>query len=222
MVDNRQTCLYHVAMVDVEPSLSARDRLLKAADELFYDEGVHTVGIDRVLAHAGVAKASLYSTFGSKDELVREYLRGRDDRLRARIEACVARATDPRARILAAFDGLAERVNEGAYLGCAFMRACAEEPAGPSTAREVTNAHRSWRHDLFKRLAKDAGASDPLAMSRQLALLYDGAAVAASLDGHKKAPLEARRAAELLLDSETSALRRKGAKRAAARKTRTK
>jgi hypothetical protein len=59
-------------------------------------------------------------------------------------------------------------------------------------------------------------------MSRQLALLYDGAAVAASLDGHKKAPLEARRAAELLLDSETSAVRRKGAKRAAARKTRTK
>ena len=56
---------------------SARERLLAAANELFYNEGVHTVGIDRVIEQAGVAKASLYNTFGSKDELVRAYLEGR-------------------------------------------------------------------------------------------------------------------------------------------------
>ena len=55
---------------------SARERLLTAANELFYAEGVHTVGIDRVIERAGVAKASLYNTFGSKDELVRVYLEG--------------------------------------------------------------------------------------------------------------------------------------------------
>ena len=55
---------------------SARERLLAAADELFYEEGVHTVGIDRVIEHAGVAKGSLYNTFGSKDELIRAYLEG--------------------------------------------------------------------------------------------------------------------------------------------------
>ena len=58
---------------------SARERLLAAADELFYEEGVHTVGIDRVIERAGVAKASLYNTFGSKDELVRAYLTSRHD-----------------------------------------------------------------------------------------------------------------------------------------------
>jgi AcrR family transcriptional regulator len=56
---------------------SARERLLAAANELFYNEGVHTVGIDRIIEHAGVAKASLYNTFGSKDELVRAYLETR-------------------------------------------------------------------------------------------------------------------------------------------------
>ncbi|HEY4188196.1 MAG TPA: helix-turn-helix domain-containing protein, partial [Polyangia bacterium] len=53
---------------------SPRDRLLSAANELFYEEGVRAVGIDRVIERAGVAKASLYSTFGSKEELVRSYL----------------------------------------------------------------------------------------------------------------------------------------------------
>ena len=57
--------------------VSARERLLRAADELFYEEGIHTVGIDRIIERAGVAKATLYSAFGSKDELVRAYLRER-------------------------------------------------------------------------------------------------------------------------------------------------
>jgi len=56
---------------------SARERLLAAADELFYEEGVCTVGVDRILKQAGVARASLYSTYGSKDELIRAYLAGR-------------------------------------------------------------------------------------------------------------------------------------------------
>ena len=56
---------------------SARDRLLAAADELFYEEGIHTVGIDRIIEKAGVAKATLYSVFGSKEELIRAYLAAR-------------------------------------------------------------------------------------------------------------------------------------------------
>src|SRR4051812_17426026 len=70
-LDYVQTCLYCQVMPATKPEGSARDRLLAAANELFYEEGVHTVGIDRVIERAGVAKASLYSTFGSKDGLVR-------------------------------------------------------------------------------------------------------------------------------------------------------
>jgi len=74
---------------------SVRERLLAAADELFYNEGVHTVGIDRVIEHAGVSKASLYALFGSKDELIRAYLDRRHEARRRRIEQAVARLQHP-------------------------------------------------------------------------------------------------------------------------------
>ena len=74
---------------------SARDRLLDAANELFYDEGVHTVGIDRVIERAGVAKASLYNTFGSKDELVRAYLEARHAQTAGRITRYLERYSSP-------------------------------------------------------------------------------------------------------------------------------
>ena len=74
---------------------SARERLLAAADELFYEEGVHTVGIDRVIEHAGVAKGSLYNTFGSKDELIRAYLEGRHARMAQRITGRWSATTRP-------------------------------------------------------------------------------------------------------------------------------
>ena len=78
----------------------ARERLLGAADELFYEQGIHTVGIDKIIERAGVAKASLYATFGSKEELVRAYLEGRQEARRARIESHLARHKHPRERIL--------------------------------------------------------------------------------------------------------------------------
>ena len=101
---------------------SARDRLLEAANELFYDEGVHTVGIDRVIERAGVAKASLYNTFGSKDELVRAYLEGRHARITARITRYLERYSDPRDRLLGVFEAQGELFAEPGYRGCAFVK----------------------------------------------------------------------------------------------------
>src|ERR1700753_664560 len=86
-----------------------RERLLDAASELFYAEGVQSVGIDRVIERAGVAKASLYSTFGSKEELVRAYLEGRREFTFERLLAAIAAAgDDPVQRILAVFDSQAD------------------------------------------------------------------------------------------------------------------
>src|SRR3954464_2204431 len=99
---------------------SARGRLLAAAVELFYAEGVHTVGIDRVIEHAGVAKASLYNAFGSKDELVRAYLERRRDRRKQRITDELARHRSPRAKVLAVFDVLGRIGSAPGYRGCAF------------------------------------------------------------------------------------------------------
>src|SRR5713101_5353293 len=104
---------------------SARDRLLAAADELFYAEGVHVVGVDRIVERAGVTKASLYNTFGSKDELVRAYLENHFRRRQARI----ANKT-PRERILAVFAEVEGLLAGSAFRGCRFISAAAESQPG--------------------------------------------------------------------------------------------
>src|ERR1700734_1908215 len=106
---------------------SARERLLAAASDLFYDEGVHTVGVDRIVAHAGVAKATLYTLFGSKDGLVRAYLTERHDRVRDRMtRELAARYTTPRQRLLGVFEVQGLLFAEPDFRGCAFVGANAE------------------------------------------------------------------------------------------------
>ena len=179
---------------------SARDRLLAAADELFYEEGIHTVGIDRVIEKAGVAKASLYSTFGSKDELIRAYLTGRYHRRRGRIVARLATYSGPRDRLLAVFDLQGEQFAEPGFHGCAFVNATAESAPG-SAAEEATVEYRGWMRNLFAELAAAAGAPGPDALAAQLMLLYDGANIAARIDGNTSAAASARAAAAALLDA---------------------
>src|ERR1700742_4946752 len=139
---------------------SARDRILAAADELFYQEGIHTVGIDRVIERAGVAKASLYNTFGSKDELVRSYLLRRQDVRQSRIERKLAEVDTPKAQLLAIFDVLGDVVADPDFRGCAFQRASAEAPVGGSV-QMVCDSSRAWTRSLMVDLAAKAGAVDP-------------------------------------------------------------
>jgi AcrR family transcriptional regulator len=161
---------------------SARERLLAAADELFYAEGVHTVGIDRIIERAGVAKASLYSSFGSKEALVRAYLEGRHEIRRKRLLAGLERFDNPRDRLLGVFDVLAELTATPGFRGCAFYNASAESVAEGGAVEQVSNANRAWTRGLFTELARDAGVSDAAGLADQLMLLYDGAfATAASL-----------------------------------------
>src|SRR5260370_31424724 len=99
---------------------SPRERLLKAADELFYAEGINSVGIDRVIERADVARASLYSTFGSKDELIRAYLEHRMEISKARLRAAVEAHSDPRERLLSIFGVHAAVFARPGYQGCPF------------------------------------------------------------------------------------------------------
>src|SRR4029077_17013469 len=100
---------------------SARERLLAAADELFYAEGVHTVGVDRIVERAGVAKASLYAIFGSKEGLVRAYLLARDDRTRERMaRELAARFHTPRERLLGVFEVQGLSFTDPGFRGCPF------------------------------------------------------------------------------------------------------
>ena len=179
---------------------SARERLLAAANELFYVDGVHTVGIDRIIEQAGVAKASLYNTFGSKDELVRAYLEMRHDSVTQLITHAVERYDTPRERLLAVFEGQEELFAQPGYRGCAFARASAESHPGDA-AELAADAYRRWVRALLTELATQAGVPEPEVLGRQLHLLYDGSGQSARMDRDGAAAAAARAAAATLLDA---------------------
>jgi AcrR family transcriptional regulator len=162
--------------------VSARERLLASASELFYAEGVHTVGVDRIVAHAGVAKATLYTLFGSKDGLVQAYLTARHDRARERMSRELAvRYETPRERLLGVFEVQGLLFVEPGFRGCAFVGANAEVTDGTSV-KEATERYRAWVRSLFLDLAREAGAAEPERLAAQLVLLYDGAGISAWMD----------------------------------------
>ncbi len=181
------------------PRASARDRLLAAANELFYTEGVQTVGIDRIIERAGVAKASLYNHFDSKEALVAAYLASRHERTTGRLVEAIGSVDDPRQKILAIFDAQAVQIAQPDFNGCAFVAASTEAPADGLVA-QATDDFRAWIRTLFTDLARAAGAPDPDRLGRQLHLLYDGAGLAARMD-HRDPGIAAttRGAAETLL-----------------------
>lgn len=179
---------------------TARERLLAAADELFYEHGVHTVGIDTVIARAGVAKASLYSSFGSKDALIEAYLLRRYEERNERVRQGVAKHQDPRSKMLAVFDVADTAIAKPSYRGCAFINASAEGlPGGVEEA--VSAKARGWLRELFTALAAEAGIKEARALGEQLGMLYDGAIVSARLDRKKKAAQCAKAGAAVLIDA---------------------
>jgi AcrR family transcriptional regulator len=180
---------------------SARERLLAAASELFYAEGVHTVGVDRIVERAGVAKATLYALFGNKDGLVREYLAARHAKAQARMtRELAARFQTPRDRLLGVFEVQGVSFIEPDFRGCAFVGANAEATDGSSIG-EVTERYRRWVRSLFLDLAKEAGAADPERLAGQLVLLYDGAGISAWMDHDPDTARTAKAAAAALIDA---------------------
>ncbi len=177
---------------------SPRDRLLQAASELFYAEGVQSVGIDRIIEQAGVAKASLYSMFGSKEGLVCAYLNARHEETLARLRSAVTATEDPIERLLAVFDAQARLFRTPDFHGCAFTAAATEAPSGG----RIDAAAQSYRHDihvLFNELAVAAGVPDPELLAGQLQLVYDGGGLAANLDKNPEIATAARAAASALI-----------------------
>lgn len=183
---------------------SARNRLLAASDELFYNEGIHTVGVDRVIEKADVAKGSLYYNFaGGKDELIETYLFNRHQIWMQTVQAGVNQVDDPQAKILAVFDVLGDLFAKPDYRGCAFMNATAEAKAG-SPEDLAAAKFRTWVHELFLGLAQAADADDAEELAEQLVVLYDGATTTSQMDKTTKPASTARRMAGLVLGASAS------------------
>ena len=179
-----------------EPVLTpAGHRLLDAASALFYARGIRAVGVDLIAEDAGTTKKTLYDCFGSKDALVALYLRRRAMRWQ---EFLRNRLSDPEKsdaldRVGRVFDALEEWHHSGAR-GCAFVNAYAEVGSANDPAVEVIRAEKQWMHDLFLRLAREAGVADPDAAGNLLHLVYEGALVQATAGGEPDAIRRARAA----------------------------
>src|ERR1044072_4036757 len=110
---------------------SARDRILSTATELFKAHGIRGVGVDRIIAESGVAKATLYSHFRCKDDLVLAYLSATDTHWRGELtEAAEAAGPDPRDQLTGVFDALSAAARRDGFRGCAFTRTAGETEPG--------------------------------------------------------------------------------------------
>jgi len=192
------------SMEGVEKSPRAKSpasrRILEAASELFYREGIRAVSVDTVCEQAGVTKKTLYEKFGSKDQLVADYLRSRDERWRRWLEGYVEeRGGAAKERLLATFDGLGEWMEQENPRGCGFVNAYAElaDPAHP--AQVVVLEQKQWLFSYLEELASQAGAQDPKGLAGRLLILHEGATITNSMGLVLEAAREARQSATALV-----------------------
>lgn len=154
---------------------AARERLLDAADELFYARGIAATGVDAVLRRAGASPATLYAHFAGKDGLVAAYLERRHHHWRAAWDDVLTQSDDPLERLLSVFDALALFRRRGGFTrGCAFLAAAAELPTVGHPAREWIDADTALLHRRLHALAVAAGIDDPDVVVTELILVYDG------------------------------------------------
>lgn len=186
--------------------LNARERLLDTARTLFYRRGVNNVGIDEIIAESGVAKATLYKHFASKDALILEYMRQGDLRwtawLRGRVEEL---SPDPAGRLLAVFGALREWFGLPHFRGCLLSNVVTALPDPGHPAREVLSGHKAGVRALLAGWAGQAGARDPQALAGQVQMLIEGATAIARIEGDPSAADRARSTVQALLAAESAA-----------------
>lgn len=171
--------------------------VLDAAEELFYQRGVHAVGMDAVRTRSGVSLKRLYQLFSSKDNLVEAYLRRRDVRWRGRLARYVEAEPDPARRLLAVFDWLGEWFAEPDFRGCAFINSFGEVGATSPKVADVVREHKDAFGQYLRGLAEAAG--HPAWLADHLTLLAEGAMVTAGISGSPEPARRARAAAAALL-----------------------
>lgn len=172
----------------------ARQRLLEAATDLFYNEGIHSVGVDRIIDAAGVTRATMYKQFEGKEGLVLAYLRGEDEGLRTLFAQAAQASDDPDVLLDLVVAGIEQDIRDRHTRGCPFINAAAEYPdRGP--VRELIADHREWFRATLEHLATAAGLTEPDEVAASLVLLRDAALVGGYLDGQDRvAPAFARTA----------------------------
>jgi AcrR family transcriptional regulator len=177
-----------------------RAKILEAAAQLFYEHGVHAVGVNEIAARAQASKLSLYRYFPSKAVLVETMLFEHSDRIHAWLERRTSDAPAGTARVLSLFDLLIEWFAQAGYRGCTIVNTVTDTRADPAIV-VIARRHLTRYRSLLEARLTDAGATDPPQLARQLLLLIEGAGVVSTIDTESTAGHDARQAAEQLLAS---------------------
>jgi AcrR family transcriptional regulator len=153
----------------------ARSRLLGTASRLFYAEGLHSVGVDRILAEAKVTRATMYRHFAGKEDLVVAYLGEADRAMRQHVEAAVAGASSDSDAVRRVARAIAEHIRTEGFRGCAFLNAVAEYPDPAHPVHVAVLEHRRWFLDTVTALLARVGDTPAELHGRHFVMLRDGA-----------------------------------------------
>lgn len=178
-----------------------REQIILVALDLFYKNGFHATGIEKIRETADVSKKTLYNHFKSKDELILAVLRRRDEQFRGNFMRSVERlANGAPERLAAVFDAADEWFNSKNFCGCMFINASAEFAAHDNPCHVVSAEHKNLMYEYVRSLAAAAGAKDPGELSAQINLLIEGATVQAHVCGDKQAAKKAKAIGQILID----------------------
>ncbi|MEB8338553.1 TetR/AcrR family transcriptional regulator [Streptomyces endophyticus] len=159
----------------------ARTRLLSTATRIFYTEGIHSVGVDRIIEEAQVTRATLYRHFKGKEELVLAYLLQADQAIRGQVEAVRAQELPAPDTVRAVARTITEGIRSSGFRGCAFLNAAAEYPDPSHPVHQAVLAHRQWFLETAVELLDQAGCTPADAAGRHFVMLRDGAMAAGCL-----------------------------------------
>ncbi|WIV55876.1 TetR/AcrR family transcriptional regulator [Amycolatopsis nalaikhensis] len=172
-----------------------KDRLLATASRLFYAEGIHAVGVERLVSEASVTRATFYRHYPTKDDLVAAYLTETSRRIREAVDEARA-GKPPREALVSTLAVVGDATCGEDFRGCQFLNAAAEYPDPESQVRKVIDDHRQWFFSVLRAEAEEVGHPEPDHAARVLILLRDGALHGGELDDAKTVRETLRRAVE--------------------------
>ena len=152
----------------------AKRRILETANRLFYDEGIRTVGIDRLISESEVTKATFYKHYGSKDRLIVEYISQRHSRDRESVHELISEKNDPKLALRTLIENIVAEVVAPGFRGCAFINAAIEFTDSRHAVRQIVSEHREWYADTLSDLLKELGHPLPGDGGDELVLARDG------------------------------------------------
>jgi AcrR family transcriptional regulator len=196
LAENDRSTIDHM---DSKSTSDVRQRLLETAEDLIYSNGINAMGMDLLVKTSGVARKSIYKYFGTKDELVAEVLKQRDERWMNWFRTEVEKAATPEARLLEIFSVLKGWFLSPGFRGCAFINTAGETGDPLDPVRLVAKGHKEKLLEFVLQICHEYGADDPDALARRLLVLIDGAITVAHVLGDANSADDAQAVTRTLL-----------------------